>query len=64
MVTTKKRQPLRGWQKGTHGDQFFSCTYCRVQYNKETKILEIMKGEFVGECKCHGDAEAFNDDDR
>ena len=22
-----------------------------------------MKGEFIGRCKCHGDAEAFNDDD-
>ena len=37
--------------------------YCSVQYNKEAKTLEIMKGEFIGRCKCHGDAEAFNDDD-
>ena len=32
--------------------------YCSVQYNKEAKTLEIMKGEFIGRCKCHGDAEA------
>ena len=25
--------------------------HCRVQYNKETKKLEIMKGEFVGKYK-------------
>ena len=25
--------------------------YCRVQYNKEAKKLEITKGEFVGKCK-------------
>ncbi|XP_015770417.1 PREDICTED: uncharacterized protein LOC107348871 isoform X3 [Acropora digitifera] len=36
--------------------------YCPVQYNKEKKTLEIMKGEFVGKSKFHGDAEAFVDD--
>ena len=25
--------------------------YCRVQYNREQKRLEIMKGEFAGKCK-------------
>ena len=25
--------------------------YCRVQFNKEVKKLELIKGEFVGKCK-------------
>ena len=46
--------------------------YCRVQYNKETKKLEIGKGEFVGKCKptshrsfvdnLKREHDAFNDD--
>ena len=48
MVNTKKRQPLQGWQKETHGDQF---EYCCVQYNRDKKRLEITKGEFVGKHK-------------
>ena len=26
-------------------------TYCRVEYGRETRKLEITKGEFVGKCK-------------
>jgi len=47
--------------------------YCRVLYNKETKKLEIMKGEFVGKCKPMShtsfveklkyEQDPFNDDD-
>ena len=25
--------------------------YCQVEYNQETRKLEIMKGKFVGKCK-------------
>ena len=47
--------------------------YCRVQYNREQKRLEIMKGEFAGKCKATRhmslvkelkcDDDAFNEDD-
>ena len=45
--------------------------HCRVQYNKETKKLELMKGEFVGKYKTRTVSHVkdrkcevvFNDDD-